>query len=237
MDVPRVPQVQSSPTTRALAITAFTATTALGRGRDAQARALLERRGGLRRNDFGDGVAGERRLDTWIGRVDGLEDTALPDAFARLDCRNNRLAWLALQQDAMAERVDELRARHGAGRVALVLGTSTSSIGATEDDLRRAYGERITLVEESLKTSRLGLANLRQSLLSLLRKAADLELQSKPVSKALTGSIVRQHGDLLRQQVILEQQRQDRQSLGSDLEQALARYRALKAPGKDATQG
>jgi 3-oxoacyl-[acyl-carrier-protein] synthase-1 len=133
MDVPRVPQVQSSPTTRALAITAFTATTALGRGRDAQARALLERRGGLRRNDFGDGVAGERRLDTWIGRVDGLEDTALPDAFARLDCRNNRLAWLALQQDAMAERVDELRARHGAGRVALVLGTSTSSIGATEE--------------------------------------------------------------------------------------------------------
>src|SRR3546814_17752408 len=52
---------------------------------------------------------------------------------------------------------------------------------ATQDDLRRAYGERITLVEESLKTSRLGLVNLRQSLLSLLRQAADLELQSKPV--------------------------------------------------------
>jgi hypothetical protein len=101
---------------------------------------------------------------------------------------------------------------------------------ATENDLRRAYGERITLVEESLKTSRLGLANLRQSLLSLLRQAADLELQSKPVNKALTGNIVRQHGDLLRQQAILEQQLQDRQSLGSDLDQALARYRALKAP-------
>src|SRR3546814_2308330 len=56
---------------------------------------------------------------------------------------------------------------------------------ATEDDLRRAYGERITLVEESLKTSRLGLVNLRQRLLSLLRQAADLELQSKPVQKAL----------------------------------------------------
>lgn len=107
---------------------------------------------------------------------------------------------------------------------------------ATEDDLRRAYGERITLVEESLKTSRLGLANLRQSLLSLLRQAADLELQSKPVNKALTGNILRQHGDLLRQQAILEQQQQDHQSLGSDLEQALARYRALKAPEK-ATQG
>src|SRR5690606_38996458 len=101
---------------------------------------------------------------------------------------------------------------------------------ATEDDLRRAYGERITLVEESLKTSRLGLVNLRQRLLSLLRQAADLELQSKPVRKALSDNIQRQHGDLLRQQAILEQQTQDRRSLGSDLEQALERYRALKTP-------
>ncbi|MFC3716006.1 hypothetical protein ACFONC_07575 [Luteimonas soli] len=101
---------------------------------------------------------------------------------------------------------------------------------ATEDDLRRAYGERITLVEESLKTSRLGLVNLRQSLLSLLRQAADLELQSKPVRKALSDNIQRQHGDLLRQQAILEQQARDRASLGSDLEQALERYRSLKTP-------
>src|SRR5690606_36159550 len=35
---------------------------------------------------------------------------------------------------------------------------------ATEADLRRAYGERITLVDESLKTSELSIANLRQSL-------------------------------------------------------------------------
>lgn len=103
---------------------------------------------------------------------------------------------------------------------------------ATEDDLRRAYGERITLVEESLKTSRLGIINLRQSLLSLLRQAADLELQSQPVRKPLSDNIVRQHGDLLRQQVILEQQLHDRASLGSDLEQALERYRSLKAPEK-----
>src|SRR5690606_9846992 len=101
---------------------------------------------------------------------------------------------------------------------------------ATEDDLRRAYGERITLVEESLKTSRLGLVNLRQSLLSLLRQAADLELRSQPVRKSLTQSIQRQHGDLLRQQAILEQQVHDRASLGSDLDQALERYRALKTP-------
>ena len=141
MDVPRVPQVQPSPAPPVLAITAHTATTALGRGRDAQANALRGRRGGLRRNDFGDGVAGEQRLDTWIGRVDGLEDVVLPATLARWDCRNNRLAWLALQHDAMAERVDALRAHRGAKRVALVLGTSTSSIGATEEAYAHLAGD------------------------------------------------------------------------------------------------
>src|SRR3546814_17649754 len=64
-DVPRVSQVQPSPVTPALAITAYTATTALGRGRDAQASALRDRRGGLRRNAFGTGAvgrSGERRV-------------------------------------------------------------------------------------------------------------------------------------------------------------------------------
>jgi len=116
-----------------LAIRRYTATTALGRGRAVQARALRERAGGLRSNDFGDGALASERLDCWIGRVDGLEDAPLPAEFARWDCRNNRLAWLALQQDGMAEAVAALRERYGAARVALVIGTSTSSIGATEE--------------------------------------------------------------------------------------------------------
>lgn len=98
----------------------------------------------------------------------------------------------------------------------------------TETDLRRAYGERITLVEESLKTSRLGVANLRQSLLSLLRQAAELELQGQPVRKPLADGILSQKADLLRQKAIMAKQLQDRASLGSDLEQALDRYRAMK---------
>lgn len=98
----------------------------------------------------------------------------------------------------------------------------------TEADLRRAYGERITLVEESLKTSRLSVGNLRQSLLSLLRQAAEWELQQKPVPKALADGIQGQHADLLRQQAIMQRQLADRASLGSDLEQALERYRAMK---------
>jgi 3-oxoacyl-[acyl-carrier-protein] synthase-1 len=120
----------------ALAIRAYTATTALGRGREAQADALRERRSGLRRNDFGEGVAAAR-LTTWIGRVDGIEDVRLPDECALWDCRNNRLAWMALQHDGVMDAVVAARERHGAERVALVIGTSTSSIGASEEAYTR----------------------------------------------------------------------------------------------------
>ena len=116
-----------------VAIRAFSATTALGRGVAAQARGLEARRGGLRRNDFGPAP-----LATWIGRIDGLEDEALPHAFADWECRNNRLAWMALQQDGLADAVRAAARRHGAERVALVVGTSTSSIGASEEGYARA---------------------------------------------------------------------------------------------------
>jgi len=116
-----------------LAIRRYTATTALGHGRDAQLNAVRDRRGGLRRNDFG----GDERLDCWIGRVEGLETEALPDALAQWECRNNRLAWLALRQDGMLDAVAAARARFGADRVALVIGTSTSSIGASEEAYAR----------------------------------------------------------------------------------------------------
>ena len=118
-----------------LAIRAHTATTALGHGRAAQLSALRARRGGLRRNDFGDAA-----LATWIGRVDGVEDARLPASLAQWECRNNRLAWLALQQDGLPAAIDAARERHGATRVAIVLGTSTSSIGATEEAYARAGG-------------------------------------------------------------------------------------------------
>jgi 3-oxoacyl-[acyl-carrier-protein] synthase I len=120
-----------------LAIRAYTATTALGRGRAAQALALRDRQGGLRRNDLPVLAAGQEPLPCWIGRVDGLEDEALPAPFARWDCRNNRLAWIALQHDGVGAALDAVVARHGADRVAVVLGTSTASIAATEEAYAR----------------------------------------------------------------------------------------------------
>ena len=115
-----------------LAVTAFTSTTAAGHGNDAFAAALVAARGGLRRNDFT-----SHPLETWIGRVDGVEQHDWPAQFATWECRNNRLAWLGLQADGFLGAVAAACQRHGRGRVALVLGTSTSSIGATEEAYAR----------------------------------------------------------------------------------------------------
>ena len=92
---------------------------------------MRDEQSALRPNDFGPSP-----LPTWIGRVAGLEAEALPRPLASWDCRNNRLAWLGLVADGFIDAAHAARERHGAARVALVLGTSTSSIGATEDAYR-----------------------------------------------------------------------------------------------------
>ncbi|WP_058836234.1 hypothetical protein [Luteimonas abyssi] len=99
---------------------------------------------------------------------------------------------------------------------------------ATEADLERAYGDRITLIDESIKTSQMGVGNLRASLVALLRQAADMELSEQPVRKRLADDIRSQHGDLLRQQAILAQQLEERTHLDEDLRDALGRYRDFK---------
>jgi 3-oxoacyl-[acyl-carrier-protein] synthase-1 len=120
-----------------LAITAHTATSALGRGCAAHIQALLDRRSGLRANDFT-----ATPLACAIGRVDGVEQVALPDELSRYDCRNNRLAWLGLGADGFFDAARAAIARHGAERVALLVGTSTASIGATEQAYRELDGDR-----------------------------------------------------------------------------------------------
>jgi len=114
-----------------LIVKAFTLTNALGHGAAATMDALRAQRSGLRRCDFD-----TADLDTWIGRADGVEDVALPAALQRFDCRNNRLALLALEQDDFVALAGEFRQRYGAAGVGVFLGTSTSGIQATEQAFR-----------------------------------------------------------------------------------------------------
>ena len=130
-----------------VAISAHTATTAVGRGQRALLEALRTRRGGLKRyqarRDFASDIDGPA-LDTWIGEVEGLHSTTLPQQWSRYDCRNNRLAWLGLHQDEFVGKARAAVARYGAARVAVIIGTSTSGIAHAEGAYRaRDTGGRL----------------------------------------------------------------------------------------------
>ena len=115
-----------------VAVTDYTVASAIGIGRDATLSSLQAGRTGLEPRGFETAV-----LQTWLGEVPGVDDRPLPASLSRYECRNNRLAWLGLQADGFADRVQEARGRVGAARVGVFLGTSTSGILSTEQAYRR----------------------------------------------------------------------------------------------------
>jgi 3-oxoacyl-[acyl-carrier-protein] synthase I len=112
---------------RPLVLSAISVASALGLGTQATLEALRQRRRTLRPSEFGGHV----------GEVDGVAQHRLPDALAEFDCRNNRLADMALRSDGFADKVAAARERHGPGRIAVILGTSTAGILTGEEAYRR----------------------------------------------------------------------------------------------------
>ncbi|MES2106816.1 MAG: beta-ketoacyl-[acyl-carrier-protein] synthase family protein [Pseudomonadota bacterium] len=108
-------------------LSALTATSALGAGLDATLDALRSGRSGLRANDFQ-----LAPMDTWIGRVDGVEEEQLAPGLPDYACRNNQLAQLGLRQDGFIDAVNRAKEVYGAPRVGVIVGTSTSGVLETE---------------------------------------------------------------------------------------------------------
>lgn len=107
-------------------------TSCLGTGVNATLAALRSRRGGLAPCRFE-----TVRLDTHVGEVPSVDDVQLAARLRDYDCRNNRLAELALRQDGFDDAVRTAIERHGPSRVGVFLGTSTSGILQTELAYRR----------------------------------------------------------------------------------------------------
>ena len=116
-----------------LPVAAHTLVTALGAGRDTHAAALRAGRSGLTQAPFETCT-----LSTWLGIVDGLDTVRMPAGLESWDCRNHRLAERALRSDGFDGAVAAAVRRHGADRIGVLVGTSTSGILSTEI----AYRER-----------------------------------------------------------------------------------------------
>jgi 3-oxoacyl-[acyl-carrier-protein] synthase-1 len=113
-------------------MTAFCIASSLGAGRAATLAALQRGISGLAPCRFE-----TVDLPTYVGQVPLLEDVPEDPALGRFDCRNNRLARLALAQDGFEPAIQAAKARYGAHRIGVFLGTSTSGILHTEQAWRR----------------------------------------------------------------------------------------------------
>ncbi len=116
----------------ALAISHISCVNSLGAGSAVLLDALRQGRSGLAPCSF-ETVT----LDTCVGEVPGVDALPVRADLADYDCRNNRLAQLGLEQDGFAAAVAGARARYGAARIGVFLGTSTSGILSTEQAYRR----------------------------------------------------------------------------------------------------
>ena len=113
-----------------LEIGSYTVTSAAGIGLAELSESIAARRTGLRRNDLE-----ACDLDTWIGRVEGVESVALPDNLEHLHSRNNQLAWLGLKQDNFLEYVDDLKLRIGVDRIGVNLHTRRKPVDEGQHSL------------------------------------------------------------------------------------------------------
>lgn len=102
----------------------------------------------------------------------------------------------------------------------------------SEDQLRKAFNIRYEMVDESIKSAKMGIVNQRRSLLTLLNAASDAELGSTgKVPDKLARNVMTQRASVVEAQAALNILQHERAGLDAQLAQALARYR--KAKGLD----
>lgn len=112
---------------RALSIPHFTAVSCIGRGVSEMWASIEGQRTGLAPCTFE-----TVQLPMHVGEVPGLDEHQLPAHLDLFDCRNNRLADLALGQDGFADAVAACAGRWGRRRIGVFIGTSTSGVLETE---------------------------------------------------------------------------------------------------------
>jgi hypothetical protein len=181
-----------------------------------------------------------KKLYCWTDKTghktcgDALPPEAAADARTEISAKNGRQtgevsrAMTVEERAAAAAAADQAQAAAEAEAARQRRDLAMVESYNTEADLRRAFGERIGLMDANIKASLLGVSNLRLSLASLLAQASNLELAGKPVPATLVSNVRNQHVELGKEQRILAQQQQDRRELDGELADAVARYQALK---------
>ena len=99
---------------------------------------------------------------------------------------------------------------------------------ANETEMRRAYGERISLLRTTLESTDVSIKNVRENLATMLAQASSVELANQKVGPERAASIRELHAEFLRQQAFQANRRVELESLNAEFARMLQRYRELK---------
>lgn len=99
----------------------------------------------------------------------------------------------------------------------------------TEEDMRRAYGERIGLLTSTIESTDVSIKSLRENLATLLSQASDTELDKRRVLDDRVKTLRELHAEKVKQQNLQVGRRADLAALNAEFARMLARYRQLSS--------
>lgn len=181
-----------------------------------------------------------KKLYRWVdkdGKVqfsDTLPQEALDQARTEINASSGRTTGeveRALTDEEQAER-DRLAAEQAIQQRADEKERQTEEAMLasfqTEEDLRRSYGVRVTLMQENLNAIEAGIGSQRNSLTSLLADASEAELAGRPVNAKQAATIRELRQEMSKQQNMLVVKQAELMKLDQELEYLVQRFHELK---------
>jgi hypothetical protein len=134
-------------------------------------------------------------------------------------------------EEKVAQAAEALRTQEEAERLAEQKRNEDAMLASylTEDDLKRAYGERISLLKQTLESTDVSLMSLRQSLAMQLADASESELTGKKVNDKRLEKIRELHNELLRQRQFQANRHVELMALDAEFTRMIERYRLRRS--------
>jgi 3-oxoacyl-[acyl-carrier-protein] synthase I len=122
--------------TTTIKISSTSLVTSQGCGRGEILTSLQNYQTGLKKNHSNNAQFNGVDFECFLGAVKKVEEIVLPSTFKKYDCRNNRLAYLALHTDNFYQKIQTLKEKYNKN-IPLFFATSTSGIQTTEKAYQR----------------------------------------------------------------------------------------------------
>ena len=189
----------------------------------------------------------EKKLYRWVdadGKVQ-LSDTLPPDQVGterrEINAGTGRTTGTVAREltpeEKAAAAAQALLAQDEATRLAEQKRNEDAMLASylTEEDLKRAYSERISLLKQTLESTDVSLMSLRSSLAMQLTDASESELAGKKVDDKRLAKIRELHNELLKQRQFQANRHLELMSLDAEFVRMLERYRLRRSEEAQAT--